>query len=121
MEGDLSLAQKLMGHLDEVNYRELATNADTLMTQLRGDLREMHLAKVSNDADEVLTGVKGTIRQLNVFMANLDTASLNDSLANLRLASRDLDDTLLKLQRYPAGFLLGRPPPPARGVEKDKE
>jgi hypothetical protein len=69
----------------------------------------------------VLTGGKGAISQLNVFMANLDTASLNNSLANLRLAFRDLDDTLRKLQRNPAGFLLGKAPPPVRGVEKARE
>jgi hypothetical protein len=39
----------------------------------------------------------------------------------MRLATKDLDDTLRKLQKYPAGFLLGRPPPPAKSVEKARK
>ena len=144
LQRDLAAAGKLMGHLDEVNFHGLATNADALITQLRsdvkemhlakvsddaealitqlrGDLKEMQLAKVSNDADEVLRGMKSTLGRLDMVVGNLDTGSLNDALANIRLASRDLDDTLVKLQKYPAGFLLGRPPPPARSVEKARE
>ena len=121
VEGDLGGVEKLVGHLDEVNYHELATNADTLITQVRGDLTRMRLPKVSNDADELLIGLKGTISQLNVVVANLDTGSLNDALANLRLASKELDDTLHKLQQYPAGFLLGKPPLRATSVEKTKD
>jgi len=76
---------------------------------------------VSNEADEVLSGIKATLGRLDLVVGNLDTGSLNDALANIKLASRDLDDTLIKLQKYPAGFLLGKPPPPARGVEKARE
>jgi ABC-type transporter Mla subunit MlaD len=121
LERTLGTAEKLIAHLDEVNYHGIATNADGLITQLRSDIKEMHLAKVSNDADEVLTGIKGTLGRLDLVVGNLDTGSLNDAFANIRLASRDLDDTLIKLQKYPAGFLLGRPPPPARSVEKARE
>jgi ABC-type transporter Mla subunit MlaD len=121
LERDLGGAEKLIGHLDEVNYHGIATNADALITELRRDVKEMHLAKLSNDADEALTGVKATLDRLDLVVGNLDTGSLNDAFANMRLASKDLDDTLVKLQKYPAGFLLGRPPPPARSVEKARE
>jgi ABC-type transporter Mla subunit MlaD len=111
VEGDLGTAEKLISHLDEVNYKELATNADGLITQLRGDLSQMRLAKLSNDANELLVTANGTIR-------NLDTGSLNDALAYVRQASKDLDETLRKLKQYPAGFLLGTPPPAVRFPEK---
>jgi len=121
LEHDLSAAEKLVGHLDEVNYHELATNADTLVTQLRGDVKEMHLAKLSADADDLLASVQGTMRRLDLVVANLDSGSLNDALANVRLATQDLDETLRKLKHYPAGFLLGKPPQPVKGLEKTRE
>ena len=110
LEGDLGGAEKLIGHLDEVKYKELATSADGLITQLRCDLNQMHLAKLSNDADELLVGVKGTMSHLDLVVANLDTGSLNEALANARLATKDLDETVRKLKQYPSGFILGGPP-----------
>jgi hypothetical protein len=107
-------AEKLVAHLDEVNYRQLATNADTLISQLRGDLSQMRLAKLSNDADELLANMNGTIRHLDLVVANLDAGSLNDALAYVRMATKDLDETLRKLKQYPSGFLLGKPPAPVR-------
>ncbi len=118
LEGDLGGAEKLIGHLDEVNYKALATNADGLITQLRGDLTQMRLAKLSNDADELLANVNGTIRHLDLVVANLDAGSLNDALAYVRVATKDLDETLRKLKQYPAGFLLGKPPAPVRLPKK---
>jgi ABC-type transporter Mla subunit MlaD len=118
LERDLGGAEKLIGHLDEVNYKALATNADGLITQLRGDLSQMRLAKLSSDADGLLADVKGTIRHLDLVVANLDTGSLNDALAYARLAAKDLDETLRKLKQYPSGFLLGRPPSAVRIPEK---
>jgi ABC-type transporter Mla subunit MlaD len=118
LQGDLGGAEKLIGHLDEVNYKALATNADGLITQLRGDLSQMRLAKLSNDADDLLGEVKGTMRHLDLVVANLDTGSLNEALAYARLAAKDLDETLRKLKQYPAGFLLGRPPAAVRIAEK---
>ena len=118
LEGDLGSAEKLIGHLDEVNYKALATNADALITQLRCDLSRMHLAKLSNDADELLVGVKGTMRHLDLVVANLDAESLNDALAYVRLATKDLNETLHKLKQYPAGFLLGKPPTTVKLPEK---
>ena len=110
LEYTLGGAEKLVGHLDEVNYSELATNAVALIRQLQGDLSQMHLAKLSNDADELLVGVKGTMHHLDLVVANLDAGSLNDALTNIRLATKDLDETLRKLNQYPAGFLFGKPP-----------
>jgi len=121
LERTLATAEKLIAHLDEVNFRGIATNADGLITQLRSEVKDMQLAKVANDADEALKGVKATLGRVDMVLDNVDTASLNDSLANMRLATKDLDDTLRKLQKYPAGFFLGKPPPPARSVEKVRE
>jgi len=121
LERTLATADKLIAHLDEVNFRGIATNADGLISQLRGSLKDMQLAKVANDADETLKGVKATLGRVDTLIDNVDTAALNDSLANMRLATKDLDDTLRKLQKYPAGFFLGKAPPPARSVEKGKD
>jgi len=110
MEGDLHDAEKLIGHLDEVNYAQIATNAAALMSEVRGDLSDMRLAKLSNDADELLVTLKGTMRHLEPVVANLEPDSLNDLLARIRSVAKDADETLRKLKQYPAGFLLGGPP-----------
>lgn len=117
LDGDLIAAERVMGQLGEVNFRELGTNANALITQVRTEVQAMRLGKLSNNADEMLTGLKTVLAGMDLVVANLDSGSLNDALANLRLASRDLDDTLHKLQKYPAGFLLGKPPPPARSLK----
>ena len=111
LEGDLGGAEKLIGHLDEVHFNELATNADALITQVRSDLSQMRLSKLSHNADELLVNVNGIVR-------NLDAESLNDALSNVRLATKDLDETLRKLKQYPAGFLLGKPPAAVKLPEK---
>jgi phospholipid/cholesterol/gamma-HCH transport system substrate-binding protein len=121
LERDLSSAETLIAELNEVHFRELAASAQTLITQLHTDVSEMHLGNLSHNADELLTDVKGTVGRLDSVVANLDTASLNDALANIRLASRSLDETLRKLKQYPSGFLLGKPPPLASSLEKSKE
>jgi len=79
-----------------------------------GDVKAMRLAGLS-------TSVQTTMRRLDLVVANLDAGSLNDALANVRLATKDLDDTLRKFKRYPAGFLLGNPPPLAKSPEKVRE
>ena len=118
LECTLGGAEKLIDHLDEVNYSELATNASSLISQLRGDLSQMRLVKLSNDADELLANVNGTIRHLDLVVANLDAGSLNDALAYVRVATKELDETLRKLKQYPAGFLLGKPPARVKLPEK---
>jgi len=134
LDRDLDAAGKLLGHLDEVNFRGLVTNADALITDargasanvnalvadLRGEVKELHLGKVSGDADELIVDAKGTIHQLDLVIGNLDTVSLNAALANIRLSSKDLDETLRKLKEYPAGFLFGAPPPSVKSLEKPK-
>lgn len=117
LDGDLIAAERVMGQLGEVNFQELGTNANALITQVRTEVQAMRLGKLSNNADQMLTGLKTVLARMDLVVANLDSGSLNDALANLRLASRDLDDTLRKLQKYPAGFLLGKPPPPARSLK----
>jgi len=117
----LNHAEGLMGHLEDVNYHGLATNADALITGLRSDLQQMRLAKLSSDADETMVGLNDTIGRLKIVVANLDAGSINDALGNLRRASKDLDDTMRKLQRYPAGFLFGKPPAPVASVQKDSQ
>ena len=135
LERDLGPAERLLGHLDrsldsaetlmarleEINLLELTTNAQALITQLRSDVSEMQLGKLSTNATELLTNANRTIRRLDLMVANLDTASLNDTLANLRVASRDLDETLRKLKQYPSGFVFGKPPPTAASLEKIKQ
>jgi ABC-type transporter Mla subunit MlaD len=132
LQQDLAAAEKLLNHLDEANLGGVGTNANALLVDLRGlsarmqsfigesnaPGREVNLQMISGNADQVLAQLQRTAHQLDHIVENLDATSLNESLENVRRASQDLEQALRQLKQYPAGVLLGEPPPPAKSVER---
>lgn len=131
VETDLNTGGRLLTHADEMNLREIGTNVDGLVGDVRGVAAQMRdfigttnqlaatdLQEIAHHADDVVTQLRDTIGKLDKAVANLDFGSLNETLENIRRASRDLDETLTRIKQYPAGALLGQPPPPARSVER---
>lgn len=131
VESDLSSGGKLLNHANEVNLPELGTNLNGLIadmrglsTQLRGFVGSTNefagedLQHISRHADELVGQLRTAAAKLDGMMANLDFSSLNETLENFRRASRELNETLARIKQYPAGALLGRPPPPAKSVER---
>lgn len=129
-ENDLNTGGSVLNHVNEMNFPEIGTNVNALVADVRGvagqlrefigstNLAKTDLQQIANHADELVGRLQGASARLNQDLANLDLDSLNNTLENLRRASRELEQTISQIKEYPAGALFGRPPPPARSVEK---
>lgn len=130
-ENDLNAGGKLLNHANQVDLQEIGTNLNGLVADLRGvtaqlrgflgptnQLARADLPQISRRADELVTQLQAAAARLDRALANLDFSSLNETLENCRRASQELNETLERIKEYPAGALFGRPPPPARAVER---
>lgn len=133
-QGDLAAAKDLIHHADEMNLREVGTNVNALVNDLRGVASQLHafigvtnqvpqagLEQIARHADELVARLQGTVTRLDQSVGGVDVESLNQTLENLRRASRELDETISTIKEYPAGAIFGRPPPPARSVERPSQ
>jgi ABC-type transporter Mla subunit MlaD len=130
LETDLNAGKTFLMHADEMNLRGISTNLNGLIVDVRsvaGQLREFigttnlggtNLQQIARHADELVGRLQTASSKLNQALANLDLASFNETLENLRRVSQELDETIIHIKQYPAGALFGRPPPPARSVER---
>lgn len=130
LDRDLSSVDGLLKHIDAINFSELGTNANGLLTELRGlsghlqsfitdlqgSFKQLDLGKVSRNADALLLQLQTSVRQLDGVLGNLDAGSLNETLASVRRASLELEQALRELKEYPSGFIFGAPPRPAQSV-----
>ena len=94
VQGDLKSAGQVLDKLNQLDFRSLGTNANSLLTESRA-----------------------TISQLQPAIANIDFNALNQTLANAQHTVHDLDDVLAEFKNYPSGFLFGSPPPPVKEVQ----
>ena len=131
LQGDLKSVGHVLDRVDEVDFGGLSTNANSLLTELRGSstklksliedtddtVKRMKLEKVTQDLDGLVGQLRETVDKLEPGLANIDFDALNQTLANARRTTRDLDDVVLELKQYPAGFLFGKPPPPLKEVQ----
>jgi paraquat-inducible protein B len=132
LQHDLAAGETLLKHLDEANVTGLSTNANALLADLRhvsaqlsaflgqtnAAMHQATLEKVSSDADQTLVELRGVLRRMDHLLANFDAGALNETLGNLRRTSEQLEATVTKLQEYPSGVLFGKPPPPAKSVQR---
>lgn len=143
LEGDLASAQKLLNHLDQVNLGAIGTNAevvinqfgrieqnvDGLVTDLRGVSTRLeafvgsapanqNLQEIAAHTDTLVNRLDEVVSHLDRLAANVDSASLNEALEHARRATADLEQAARQFKQYPAGAIFGRPPPPAKSVER---
>jgi hypothetical protein len=104
-----------------IDLRGLSTNLQSLVRDLNATVKRMDLERVSHDTDKLVLQLQAAVQQLEVVLANLDTGSLNETLATVGRASTELEEALRELKLYPSGFLFGAPPPPAKSVAPGKE
>ncbi len=93
----------------------------SLATDARGDLKEMKLGAIGTDAGRLLENLDARLAALIDKLSEIDVNALNDTLAGTREAARNLNEAIEELKKYPSGFLLGGPPPPAAGLQKEKK
>lgn len=109
--------RQLSAKLEKLDLEALATNANNLVVDFRGTaaklndtivqiqktLDEMKLTQLSHNTDKLVVG--------------LSAVPLQETLGDLQQTLQGLDEVLLEMKRYPAGFFLGEPPVPARLVQ----
>jgi ABC-type transporter Mla subunit MlaD len=76
----------------------------------------MKLEKLTQDVDGFAGQLQATLAKLQPGLASVDFDSLNQTLANARRTIDDMDEILVELKAYPAGFLFGKPPSAIKGV-----
>jgi ABC-type transporter Mla subunit MlaD len=131
VQDDLKSAGRVLNKAEQVDLTGLSTNANALLTELRDSntklksfiddtddtVKKIKLEKLATDLDGLVSQLQTTVATLQPGLAKIDFDALNQTLANARRAMRDMDDVLLELKRYPAGFLFGEPPPPVKAVQ----
>jgi paraquat-inducible protein B len=133
VEDDLATGKRVLTDVDKINLRQIGTNANVLVSDLRDVaarlkafvgttnlLTQTNLEIVVTDADALIARLQQTVGRLDQTIGNVDINLVNETLENLRRASRELNETIVNIKQYPAGAILGRPPEPARSVERPK-
>ena len=110
------------------NVDTLATDATTtvrevegLVKEMRTTLNAMHLEAIGTDTTRVGNDLGSRLQTLTDKLNSIDMRSLNETLADTREAARNLNDAIEALKAHPSGFIFGRAPPPAKGLEGKKE
>jgi ABC-type transporter Mla subunit MlaD len=138
-QDDLAAGKRVLTDVDKINLRQIGTNANALVSDLRdvaehlktlvgtNAISRTNLQTIVNDADALVNRMQGTIGRIDQALGRLDQTVggvdinlLNDTLENLRRASRELKETITNIKQYPAGAILGKPPEPAQSVERPR-
>jgi len=131
VQDDLKSAGRVLDKVAQVDLQGLSTNANALLGELRDSntklqsiikntdetVQKIHLEKLAADVDGLVNQLQATVTALQPGLANIDFASVNQTLANARRVLRDMDDVLTELKRYPSGFIFGEPPPPVKALQ----
>ena len=120
----LAGVRQLALKLDKLELEPIATNANALVVEARNTvlklqetLEELRLEQVSTNANGLLSELRDTNARLQTLLAKLNAVPLQDTFGDLQQTLQSLNDVVVELKRYPAGFFLGEPPIPARAVQ----
>ena len=126
-----AIGSSVQSKLDDLNMKGISSEVERTVVQartaiidIRSEVQALKLAEIGRNANELVLGLEATNERLQRTagrLSNIDFRNLNDTLAGTREATRELNDVLQQLNRYPAGFLFGDPPPPASAVSKEKK
>ncbi len=103
------------------NAKETSTKIQGLVDEVRENLKNMKLASVSTNAEGLLADLRSTNTKLQLVLDNVGNVPMESTVGDLRMMVQTLNDVLVELKRYPAGFIFGQPPPPARSVQTSQK
>ena len=131
-KGLIETANHLAENINQIEFRQLGTNADSLIFELRETTRS--LQETISDAQEAINGadlpgigrdgaallgkLSTAALEFRRVLASVDTAELNSSLANVRSATDELIVLIHGLAERPSSVLFSRPPNPVSTLEK---
>ncbi len=130
LERDLASAENILKKAEKFDFGGIGDNLNGLVTELRVSngrlqsfiedarlkVREADIAAISKNAEKLLVELRDTSSRLGSTLSKIDTAPLNETLANARVVTENVNGVLESLRQYPSGFFFGNPPPPARSV-----
>jgi hypothetical protein len=125
-------ADHLAGNIDQVDFKQLGTNAVSLVVEFRETNRGLqrtladaqnaldnaNLPALSHDTDALEAKLSSTVLELHRVLASVDTGELNNSLANVRAATDELIGLLHELEERPSSVLFSKAPKPLSELEK---
>ena len=131
----LDTATATLQKLGELDMKGISDNANKALTDAggaigeirslaadaRADLHDMKLAAIGTDTEKLIENLDARLATFIDKLNGIDVTALNDTLAGTREAARNLNEAIEELKKYPSGFLLGGPPPPAAGLQKEKK
>lgn len=125
-------ANLLAANINQVDFKQLGTNAGSLIVEVRETSHGLQqtlvdaqkaingadLPGISRDTAALEAKLSGAALELRHVLANVDTAELNSSLANVRAATDELIVLLHNLEQRPSSVLFSRPPNPLSDLER---
>jgi ABC-type transporter Mla subunit MlaD len=127
----INAANLLAANINQVDFKQLGTNAGSLIVEFRETSRGLQrtladaqkaingadLPGISRDTAELEAKLSSAAVELRHVLANVDTAELNSSLANVRAATDELIVLLHNLKQRPSSVLFSKPPNPLSDLE----
>jgi hypothetical protein len=123
---------RLAGNVNQVDFKQLSTNAASLLVELREAARG--LQQTLADAQKAINGadlpgfsrntaaleakLSSAALELRHVLASVDTGELNSTLVNVRAATDELVLLLHNLEQRPSSVLFSKPPKPLSELEK---
>ena len=125
-------ANRLADNINQVNFKQLGTNAVSLIVEFRETARDIQrtladaqtaingadLPGISREASALVARLSSAAIELRRVLASIDTGELNSSLANIRTATDELIVLIHNLEKRPSSLLFSKSPNPLNELEK---
>lgn len=127
----LASADQLVTNVDQVDFRGLGTNANALVAELRDTntrlqatlaearaaIKRTDLPAIGRNAQALEVRLTDVAGELHRVVASLNSGDLNETVANARDATEQLNGLLRELKQQPSRILFSKPALPAQSVE----
>jgi ABC-type transporter Mla subunit MlaD len=126
----LGSADQFITNVDQVDFKQLGTNANALVAELRDTnvrlqatlaeaqaaVKETDLPAIGRNTQALEARLSDLADELQSALGSLNYDDLNDTLANARAATKQLNGLLTELKQQPSNILFSEPPRPAKSV-----
>jgi len=128
----IDAANRLAGNVNQIDFKELGTNADSLIVDFRETTHGLQrtladaqsaingadLPGFSRDTSALLAKLSSAAIEFRHVLASVDTGELNSSLSNVRAATDELIVLIRDLEQRPSSVLFSKSPHPLSELEK---
>jgi ABC-type transporter Mla subunit MlaD len=118
-------ANRLVGNVNDVDFKQIGTNADSLIVEFRetnrrlqGALAGADIPAIGRETIDLENKLSADAAQLQHVLSGLDMGELNGALGNVRNATDELIVLLHKIEQRPSSVIFSKPPEPVSELEK---